>query len=167
MRDHEQIGAEPLGVRWGTARGQKRIVVGVSESAASSAAFEWAYDVCRRRRWALHVVTTWPDYSDPGQNGTPGHYSDRARVTRTIRSALSSAHSEPDAPLVEVFVEQGDPVAALVAHSRGAELLVIGARDDGRPAADGQGPVCDRCREQLTCPVVVVDQAGASSLKTA
>jgi len=134
------------------------VVVGVGESPSGTAALAWARDLCEREQWHLEVVTGWPDSGQAHVHEAPGHFSlARYRAVDALNAALVAARIEIDAPWVAIHVENSDPVEALVEHSRGARLLVVGASDSGRSRRAGQAPVSDRCRDRAACPVVVVD----------
>jgi len=134
-----------------------RVVVGVGESPSSTAALEWARGLCRRRGWVLDVVTAWPDQGEVPVHEVPGHYCDaRGRAVGGLLTALSACAIGPDESDVHVHVENADPVRALVEHSRGAELLVVGEAMSGRSRRAGCAPIEEACRQLAECSVVVV-----------
>jgi nucleotide-binding universal stress UspA family protein len=134
------------------------VVVGVGESSAGAAALVWAHDLCRRRGWLLDVVTAWPDLGEEMVREVPGHYNEpRGRAVDALRAALAACGAEIDGTTVQVHVENADPVDALVAWARAANLLVLGASGPGRSRRAGRPSISDLCRAQLTCPVVIVD----------
>ena len=134
------------------------MVVGVGASPASAAALAWAHDLCRRRGWLLDVVTGWPDLGEVWVHEVPGHYCEpRGRAVAALQQALAACGAELDGATVRVYVENTDPVQALVDRSHGAELLVLGASGSGRSRRAGCPPVSDSCRQRVTCPVVVVE----------
>ena len=135
-----------------------RVVVGVTGSDASAQALAWALDVAARRGWAVDVVTAWPDLGEPLIHEVPGHYSDaRGRAVEGLRSALARRENRQRDPEVRVFVDNADPVEALVARSRGADLLVVGVSRGGQSRRRGLPPVAEECRRLVECPLVVVD----------
>lgn len=144
---------------------QPRVVVGVGESSSSTAALAWAHDLCRRRGWLLDVVTAWPDLGEARVHEVPGHYCDtRGRAVAALQAALAACDVEIDGPTVRVHVDNTDPVDALVRHSLGAELLVVGASVSGRSRAAGCRLLTESTRLRATCPVVVVDGDGVPHL---
>ncbi len=135
-----------------------RVVVGVTGSDASAEALAWALDVAARRGWAVDVVTAWPDLGEPLIHEVPGHYSDaRGRAVEGLRRALARREDRPRDPEVRVFVDNADPVDALAARSRGADLLVLGVSRGGQSRRRGLPPVAEACRRLIDCPLVVVD----------
>jgi nucleotide-binding universal stress UspA family protein len=138
------------------------VVVGVGESRSSVAALAWAHRLCRRRGWLLDVVTAWPDVGQVPVHEVPGHYCEaRGRAVAALQAALAECGVEIDGPVVQVHVANGDPVQELVARSRGAQLLVLGASGEGRSRRAGSEPVSESCRREAACVVVVIDDAEA------
>ncbi len=137
-----------------------RVVVGVTGSDASAEALARALDVAARRGWAVDVVTAWPDLGEPLIHEVPGHYSDaRGRAVEGLRTALARREDRARDPEVRVFVDNADPVEALVARSRGADLLVVGVSRGGQSRRRGLPSVAEECRRLVECPLVVVDPA--------
>ena len=135
-----------------------RIVVGVSGSAASSAALAWAHERAKRRDWTLDVVAAWPDLGEPTIHEVPGHFNAaRGRAVAGLNAALAACGVELDGPTVRVWVENDDPVEALVARCEGADLLVLGTAHDGRSRRRGLPSVHELCLGRVRCPVVQVD----------
>jgi len=144
------------------------VVVGVSGAPASIRALAWAHDVCRRRGWLLDVVTAWPDLHEAPVHEVPGHYcAPRGRALAALRTALAACAVDVRRPSVQVYVENADPVSALLGHSRGAVLLVVGAAHGGRSRRAGYEPVAEACRRVAACPVCVVDGEHAGSRRAA
>lgn len=132
-------------------------MVGVGESRSSTAALAWALDLCRRRGWLLDVVTAWPDWGEVLTHEVPGHYCDaRGRAVAALQESLAACEVELDTGMVQVHVENADPVLALVRRSHGAELLVLGEATSGRSRRAGLEPLEGACRQQVACAVVVV-----------
>lgn len=132
-----------------------RIVVGVDDGQPSRDALRWALRAARRLGWVVDVVTVWPDREAAFVHEVPGHSSDhRHRAVEAQRSALADSVGAPGPqPRVRTFVENARPVDALVAHGRGAALLVVGA--PRQPS--GSTPAL--LSRRADCPVVVVDAA--------
>jgi nucleotide-binding universal stress UspA family protein len=131
-----------------------RIVVGVDGSPHSNAALRWSVDQALGRAGTVTAVFAWqvPFVSIPGA-------FDRAELEEAYRAFLIRAVSEvepaPRIPLATVLAE-GDPTAALIQASAGADLLVLGIR--GRSPAAGLllGSVSQACAASASCPVVLV-----------
>jgi Ca2+-transporting ATPase len=144
------------------------VVVGVGESASGAAALGWAAALCRSRDWDLDVVTAWPDLGEVMVHEVPGHFSmARHRLVSALSGALEASDVAAGDLRVRVHVVNGDPVEALLEHSRDAVLLVVGASGGGRSAVAGQPPVSESCRRSASCPVVVVDDDHATLLESA
>ena len=104
------------------------------------------------------MVAAWPAVGEPVIHEVPGHYcAARGRAVDGLNAALSACGVELDGPTVRVWVDNDDPVEALVARSKGADLLVLGSAHDGRSRRLGLPTVRARCRGRVRCPVVEVD----------
>jgi nucleotide-binding universal stress UspA family protein len=140
-----------------------RIVVGVDGSAHSDAAVRWAIDVAEFRRAEVTAVFAWqvPFLSFPGA-------FDRDELERAskefIVDTVSRIVKSPPVPLL-TLVAEGDPAAALIEASKGADLLVVGTR--GRSPWSGLllGSVSQRCAAAAPCPVVLVKVPGENTSK--
>ena len=111
-----------------------RVVVGVDDGRPSREALRWALRAAARHGWVVDVVTVWPDREAVFIHEVPGHPNHhRHRAVESQRRALADV-VDPRSPEAHVrtFVENARPADALVAHSRGASLLVVGA--PGPPA---------------------------------
>ena len=62
--------------------------------------------------------------------------------------------THPDLAITTLF-EHGHPVPALVAASRGAELLVVGSRGHGEFVGMLLGSVSQHCAAKAHCPVLI------------
>jgi nucleotide-binding universal stress UspA family protein len=140
------------------------IVVGVNGSSASARALGWAAGEADRIDAQLKIVLIWSveprAYYAPSIS--PGDYDRRqehAAVTlaATMRVVLGSM---PSGSVITV-VAQGKPERALVEHSAGADLLVLGSAS-GVISGRSIGPVIRTCLSHAHCPVVVVGPEGAS-----
>jgi len=147
---------DPCATR-GPSRAPGRVVVGVSGSETSAEALDWALDVAAQRGWTVDVVTAWPDLGDPFIHEVPGHYCDpRGRAEARLRAVMARSGSRAYGPTVRVCVDNADPVRALTARSRGADLLVVGASGTGQSRRRGMPAVGETCRRAVDCPTVVV-----------
>jgi len=138
-----------------------RVVVGVTGSAASTAALAWAHEQAKRRGWILDVVSVWPDLGEPLIHEVPGHHNlSRGRAVDRLNAALAACGVELDGPTVRVWVDNDDPVEALVSHSQGADLLVLGSAHGGRSRLLGLPAMQELCRGRVACPVVQISVPG-------
>jgi nucleotide-binding universal stress UspA family protein len=139
-----------------------RVVVGVDGSATSVAALRWAVREAARLEWVVDVVTAWPDRAAVFVRQVPGHHSEhRHRAVAAQREALSTViASERSVPAIRTFVENARPADALMEHSAGASMIVVGAsrRDPAGSLGVDHPSRVDAVR--IECPVVVVDEPG-------
>jgi nucleotide-binding universal stress UspA family protein len=79
------------------------------------------------------------------------------------REIVEGAVAETGGPPADVEIEcravEGSPTAALVAASRGAEMLVLGSRGYGGFHGLLLGSVGQQCVQHAVCPVVIVRPA--------
>jgi nucleotide-binding universal stress UspA family protein len=128
------------------------VVVGADGSELSVQAIGYAFGEAAARMLPLTVVHVWS-----------------AELDRTARTgqedALAAeevagwAETYPDVS-VHRHVLRGHPVKALVDHSRGAELVVVGSRGLGGFAGLLLGSVSQGVLQHAHCPVAVVRSAG-------
>lgn len=136
------------------------IVVGVSPTTGSIAAFEWALDHARRVGAPLLAVTAWqvPVGATPAtvipseQAAAVERLSHEAAegLAKTVR-ALSG-----DASFVSQRVERGTPSAVLVRASAWAQLLVIGPPHPGELSRLRPSLLAPQVIYGAACPVVVM-----------
>jgi len=141
---------------------QQRIIVGVNRSKASVAALQWAAGEARLRHTTLHVVHAWEppprraSYALVGARSATGQ--ERLQAGGDLAAVMRAAFGR-DAPAgVTAELVEGVAERALVARSRGAALLVLGASGTdlaGRPA----GPVIRACMRSTQCPLVIITTA--------
>ncbi|WP_320668618.1 universal stress protein [Patulibacter defluvii] len=101
----------------------------------------------------LSVVDTRHVYASFGPAGGYGDLRDQAReltsdALRTVRGVTR----------VERQLHEGDPVHEILALGREVDLLVLGARPNGRLLRLLLGSVSSRVVRRSTCPVVVVPE---------
>ncbi len=140
------------------------VVVGVSGSPASVRALRWAADEAARLGAQLKIVLIWNieprAYYAPAT--TPEDYDRRREravsgLAATVRVVLGPAVRD-----TLTVVAQGLPERALVEHSSGAEILVLGSAS-GLVGGRSIGPVVRACLIHAHCPVVVVGPEGQKS----
>jgi nucleotide-binding universal stress UspA family protein len=141
------------------------IVVGVDHSAGAKAALRFALEEAKLRQATLCVVHAW-QYGNIGISGFEGSYPALGGDIKELRAA---AESDLDATMQEAIPDTGTvdverrvvedrPAAALVAESRGADLLVVGSRGHGGFAGLLLGSVSLQVAHHAACPVVIVHQ---------
>jgi nucleotide-binding universal stress UspA family protein len=137
------------------------IVVGIDGSDTSQDALRWALSQAALTGAELRAVSSWrwPNYI----TRVPPGVDLAAETSQTLDEAVDAVLAEnPQAAAtvtVNKHVVEGPAGPALLTHSDGATLLVVGAR--GRAAFPGMllGSVAEYCVREGTCPVVVVRAA--------
>lgn len=130
------------------------VVVGIDGSAHGDAALRWALAEAEVHGGQVTAVFSW----QLPFVGFPGAF-DRAELEQSAKNFLietvSAVVPTPKVPLTPLVAE-GDPAEALVAASKGANLLVVGTR--GRSPFMGAvlGAVSLRCAAAAHCPVTLV-----------
>ena len=134
-----------------------RIVVGVDGSVPSKAALGWAIRQATFTGAVVEAVIAW---HHPANYGYPVTVPDDADYSELAAKAVGEAIAEvagPSGPVeIRPRVVEGNPAAALLAASAGAELLVLGSRGHGGFVEALLGSVSQHCVHHATCPVVVI-----------
>ncbi len=136
-----------------------RVVVGVGEKPAGSAAVRFAFDEARRRGVPVEAVRAWrwPAHETtdhPLMSGEPARLHEQQAV-EALEAALQDAPADVDARRRTV---EGPTRRVLVDASREADLLVVGAKR--RPGHYGLqlGRVAHGVLHHSACPVVIVPE---------
>ncbi|WP_405693499.1 universal stress protein [Streptomyces sp. NBC_01185] len=136
-----------------------RIVVGVDGSDASIKALRWAVRQAELTGDTVEAVNSW-EYPATGwasmMPGMPEDFDPQAVATVALNEALEEALGGEGAAAVEKIVVIGNPAQTLLERSRGANLLVVGARGYSGFKATLLGSVSLRVAQHATCPVTVV-----------
>ena len=140
-----------------TAAAAARVVVGVDGSEGSADALRWAVDHARARGWSVVAVLGWDlmnqRHVDPDVAFDP-HFSEAdalAALQHDVAAAVGDAAAD-----VECRAVLGRPAEALLEASKGAALLVVGARGLGGFRGLLLGSVSDQVVRHAPCPVVVL-----------
>ena len=136
-----------------------RIVVGVDGSVSSKAALAWAVRQAKLTDAVVQAVTAW---QYPGTYGYPAPAADDTNYEELAARVVTDAIAEVAGPVeIRPEVVQGNPAAALLAASAGAELMVVGSRGHGGFVEALLGSVSQHCVHHAPCPVVIIrDSAG-------
>ncbi|MGW3106471.1 universal stress protein [Streptomyces sp. NPDC001100] len=136
-----------------------RVVVGVGEKPAGSAAVRFAFEEARRRGVPLEAVRAWrwPAHETtdhPLMSGEPARMHEQQAV-EVLETALQDVPADVEAHRRTV---EGPTRAVLVDASRDADLLIVGARR--RPGHYGLqlGRVAHGVLHHSACPVVIVPE---------
>lgn len=138
-----------------------RIVVGVDGSAGADEALAWALEQAELSGAELEVVVAWDFVAKWAVGFNPEWAEDAEHIgadavtmgDKAVKRVLGEK-ARPD--WVTVRAEQGSPAFRLVERSRGAALLVVGARGRGGFSTLVLGSVSNACVHHAACPVVVV-----------
>lgn len=139
------------------------IVVGVDHSDGAKAALRFALEEAQLRQATLRAVHAW-QFGYIGAPGIEGSYpvlgADLSDLHGAAEEALDATLAEvvSDAGGVEIErrVVEGAPGGVLVEESRGADLLVVGARGHGGFVGLLLGSVSQQVAHHAACPVVIV-----------
>lgn len=135
----------------------QRIIVGVDGSSSSADALRWARREARVRDAEVIAVLAWnfldQHHVDGETTFDPDYGEDDARraLDALVQQALGD---DADGVVQEVVCDH--PVTALLDASKGADLLVVGARGLGSFRGLVLGSVSQRCLEYAASPVMVV-----------
>ena len=130
----------------------ERIVVGVSQSPASSYAVLWAAQEARIRRNVLLVT-----HIDPPTAYAPDLHDAATACHRLLANSATIASDAQPSVAVGTLLLSGAISDELIRLSRSAALIVVGIdRDVPRSAHGAIGSIEDRVVVQAHCPVVTV-----------
>jgi nucleotide-binding universal stress UspA family protein len=136
---------------------QAKIVVGISGSAASSAALRWAAAEGRLRGASVEAVYAWewsgglhaPYAPLAGRSSREDERRAAADMARLVVDELGEDHVEP-------AVVEGSPARVLLHAAAEADLLVLGADEADAEPYPVINPIVAACLLRAHCPVVVV-----------
>jgi nucleotide-binding universal stress UspA family protein len=138
-----------------------RVVLGVGERPAGSAAVRFAFEEARRRGVPVDVVRAWrsPAHEStdhPLMAGEPARLHEQQAV-EALETALQDV---PDDVESHRRIVEGHARTVLVDASRDADLLIVGAKR--RPGHHGLqlGRVAHGVLHYSACPVVIVPEQG-------
>ncbi|MGX6607094.1 universal stress protein [Micromonosporaceae bacterium Da 78-11] len=136
------------------------VVVGVDDSAGSTAAVGFAIEEAARRQTGLHAVHAWGAFDSRSQkNMLPQVYEPgalREEEHRVLSEALVGwGQRFPEVAIQQELVRGQQPAAALIERSQTAQLLVTGARGRGGFAGLLLGSVSQTVLHHAGCPVAV------------
>ncbi|MDX3231355.1 universal stress protein [Streptomyces sp. ME19-01-6] len=141
-----------------------RVVLGVGRPDTGPQAVRFAFREAEARRWALYAVRAWrrpaQDTADRPPFARDLARRHREQAAEVLEDAL--AESLRDHPRVEIRpqVTEGRAGQVLLDASRGAGLLVVGARRAHGYTGLQLGRVAHTALHHAACPVAVVPQRG-------
>jgi nucleotide-binding universal stress UspA family protein len=119
----------------------RRIVVGIDNSAGSAEALRWALAHARLTGGSVEAVTAWqvPPMYAYAYGWTPTGIDDASIIRyaeKTLAETVAQVQGEDDHPVpVTTRVMEGPAAQVLLDAGKGAELMVLGSR--GRGAFSG------------------------------
>ena len=140
------------------------IVVGVDGSDNATSALDWAMSEAAIRQTSLTVLAvhsvpagywTKAPVTLPGDEAVAADLRKRAEAAADESASRTGARPDP----VTVVAISGFPAQALIDASKGADLVVVGARGSGGFTALVMGSVSSQVVQHAACPVVVVRAA--------
>jgi len=134
-----------------------RVVVGVDGSDGAAEALRWAAREAELRGWSITAVSG-SGYVDPSRSVEAGlgHDYDPSDAQATLAGIVRSVLGEEPRIIVEQRVERDLGAPTLIEASRGADLLVVGARGLGGFRGLLLGSVSQQCLHHATSPVAIV-----------
>jgi nucleotide-binding universal stress UspA family protein len=136
------------------------VVVGDDGSAGAAAAVGYAVEEARRRGCRLHIVRAYTLLSSSRPADVPfGVVPTEGELARAAQVELESRWADLVAGSgleVELRGVHAKPADALIAASRTAAVVVVGARGVGGFEALLIGSVADQVVDHASCPVIVV-----------
>ncbi|MET0713939.1 MAG: universal stress protein [Mycetocola sp.] len=137
--------------------GTARIVVGVDGSESSVKALREARRLADALGAPLEAVAVWQqshsmyDFYQSQSGWTP-----EKDIEKLLRDAADAAFGSDHPSRFTMSMLQGPPAKALIRHSAGAEMLVLGSRGHGGFSGLLLGSVSSACVAHATCPVLIV-----------
>lgn len=145
----------------------ERIVVGVDGSENSIAALRWALAEAVLRQASVDVIHAWrrPYAGDVPVLITAAPALDEMKrgANRVLDDSVQRAGPVPRGVVVERIVVEDTGAGALLDASKGADLLVVGARGRGGFAGLLLGSVTSQIAHHARCPVVIVPAKSSDS----
>ncbi len=136
------------------------IIVGFDGSEGSTQALRWAAQAAKERGRTLEVITTWSMPSADLGIGAAGTL--QAELLAELREEATASNDEGLALAAELGANAvgevlvGRTAAALVHHSEGAEMVVVGSHGSGGLTGYLLGGVSRQVATHAQCPTVVV-----------
>jgi nucleotide-binding universal stress UspA family protein len=140
-----------------------RIVVGVDGSAGSATAVAWALKLATETGAKLEAVLVWEMFHGWVEGYWPSVEDWSSDAEKDAQARLDAAiavavEGHPDHIEIRTTIVEGQPAEALLAHAKGADLLVVGSRGRGGFAGLVLGSVSQQCVHHALVPVVVVPE---------
>lgn len=166
MTDSERTPIEEAGTS-----SKPAIVVGVDGSESSVKALQEGRRIAEALGAPLEAVAVWQqthsmyDFYQSQSGWTP-----EKEIEKLLMDASKAAFGDDQPSRLTKTILQGTPTKALIRHSAGAEMLVLGSRGHGGFAGLLLGSVSSACVAHAACPVLIVhnkDQVRVDAEKSA
>lgn len=142
-----------------------RVVVGIDDTTSGLAAVGFALRAARQRGIPLIAVRAWTPDRPADLEGICGPTTlAEALARRTLERVLAHRVSEFPDVSVHALLVRAEPEQALLAHSRGAALLVVGARGRGQLPGTVLGSVSLAVLHHGQCPLAIIGQATMTAI---
>lgn len=141
-----------------------RVVVGVDDTGPGRAAMRFALRAARQRGVPLVAVRAWtPDRpADLEAVSAPAAQTELV-AHRALERVLRRQRGEFPDVSVHALVARSDPARALVTHSEGAAMVVVGSCDRGQSWGAVSGAVGRSVLRLARCPLAVVGAVHAGA----
>jgi nucleotide-binding universal stress UspA family protein len=136
----------------------RRIVVGVDGTPNSVAALRLAVGLANSGDASVEAVCAYHPYMEAQYPlASPSEPIDAAKdAEATLKNAVFTAFGRAVVDRLTIRAIEGNPHGVLASLSETADLLVVGARRQGRPLGLLHGSTAQACTRHATCPVLVV-----------
>ena len=132
------------------------IVVGLDETAASHAALRWAIDRAGETGNPVSAVYVYDTPPTPALRSHAVRHARESHARARATAWLQDVAADTPAAWARLVVAEGSPVKVLLAASRSADLMVLGAPRRGRLRRVLTNRVARRCSGRARCPVVLI-----------
>jgi nucleotide-binding universal stress UspA family protein len=140
-----------------------RIVVGVDGSPCSQIALSWAARLAAAETRQIDVVAAWEYPANYGWTTLPEDETLKEAMEKTATDVVDAVFGPQRPAGLRVILHEAHPAEALIRHSAGAYMVVVGSRGHGGFAGLLLGSVSARVAERAKCPVLVVHEPRLTS----
>lgn len=141
------------------------VLIGIADTAAGFAALDAAIRMAQEQHAPLLIIHVWQDvdwFLSAERSDIPELVHSQHDEQALLAGA--AAHARATAPQLEIAAEfaPGSLYAVLLERSESARLLVLGTSG----SAPGIGPIGTWYLEHARCPVLIVDEHGATAAQS-
>jgi nucleotide-binding universal stress UspA family protein len=128
------------------------VIVGIDGSQTAIHAAQWAIDEAIARGVPLRLISV----TKAKHPSKEDYYADVHHAEASLRAAQAAVETAGTPVKVETAIVDGPPGAALIAESRGADLICVGSVGIGRYARSLLGSTASELAEKSHCPVAII-----------